>query len=162
MTEKRRRFFFFAVFALVFYLVGASFVESFANYPTWKLVGANEFAGYYHELASRIVKLMVLPGVLEILLTIALFWLRPRAVPRWAVALALVLNMVRFVSTAIAQTRFQEQLGAGAVSPDEINRLIHADYLTQAVSIARALLYLWMAARVVGAGESETAKNAGA
>ena len=44
MTERHRRFFFFAVFALVFYLVGASFVESFASYPTWKLVGANELA----------------------------------------------------------------------------------------------------------------------
>jgi hypothetical protein len=65
LTEKHRQLFFFAVFALVFYLVGASFVESFANYRTWKLVGSNEFAGYYHELASRIVKLMVLPGVLE-------------------------------------------------------------------------------------------------
>jgi hypothetical protein len=53
------------VFALVFYLVGASLVESFVNYPTWKLVGSNEFPAYYHELASRIVKLMVLPGVLE-------------------------------------------------------------------------------------------------
>ena len=33
--------------ALVFYGVGASFVESFVNYPTWRLIGANEFRAYH-------------------------------------------------------------------------------------------------------------------
>ena len=59
MGERQRRLFFLAMFALVFYLVGASFVESFVTYPTWRLVGRNEFPAYYHELASRIVRLMV-------------------------------------------------------------------------------------------------------
>ena len=43
MGERHRRLFFLAMFALVFYLVGASFVESFVTYPTWRLVGRNEF-----------------------------------------------------------------------------------------------------------------------
>jgi hypothetical protein len=34
---------FLITFALVFYGMGASFVESFVNYPTWPLIGANEF-----------------------------------------------------------------------------------------------------------------------
>jgi hypothetical protein len=72
MTETQRRLFFAATFALVFYLVGASFVESFVTYRTWRFVGAGSFPAYYAELAPRIVRVMVLPGVVEIALTVAL------------------------------------------------------------------------------------------
>ena len=85
MSERHRRLFFFAMFALVFYLVGASFVESFVTYPTWRFVGRNQFPAYYHELASRIVRIMVLPGVLEIPLSVALLWFRPRVIGSEAV-----------------------------------------------------------------------------
>ncbi len=122
-------------------------------HPTWKVIGANEFKAYYGEPSSRIVKTMVLPGLLEILLTVALFWLRPRIIPRWPVALALVLNLARFVSIAVIQIRIREQLSADALSLDAINRLIQTDYLTQAIAITRALLYLWMMSRVPGGEE---------
>lgn len=154
MGERHRRLFFLAMFALVFYLVGASFVESFVTYPTWRLVGRNEFPAYYHELASRIVRLMVLPGALEIPLSVALLWLRPRVIPRWPVASVVVLNLARFVLTAIAQTQVQNELGAEGVGAETINRLVRIDYLAQAASIARALLYLWMMSLVVG-GKAE-------
>jgi hypothetical protein len=95
MTETHRRLFFAAMFALVFYLVGASFVESFVTYRTWRFVGADSFPAYYAELAPRIVRVMVLPGVVEIVLTVALLWLRPRSLPRWTVAAVLALNIVR-------------------------------------------------------------------
>jgi hypothetical protein len=156
-NEKQRRLFFFAIFALVFYIVGASFVQSFVSYPAWREVGANEFKAYYHVVSSRIVRIMVLPGVLEILATVALLWLRPRVVPRWLVVLALVLNLVRFVSTAMIQLRVREQLDSGGLSAKAINRMIHGDYLTQACSIARALLYVWMMYQVVSREEPASA-----
>jgi hypothetical protein len=156
-NEKQRRLFFFAIFALVFYIVGASFVQSFVSYPAWREVGANEFKAYYHVVSSRIVRIMVLPGVLEILATVALLWLRPRVVPRWLVVLALVLNLVRFVSTAMIQLRVREQLDSGGLSAQAINRMIHGDYLTQACSIARALLYVWMMYQVVSREEPASA-----
>jgi hypothetical protein len=34
-------------FALVFYGMGAASVKSFVNYPTWPLIGANEFRAYH-------------------------------------------------------------------------------------------------------------------
>jgi hypothetical protein len=156
MTEERKRLFFVAMFALVFYLVGASFVQSFVSYPTWKVVGTNEFNAYYRELSSRIIRVMVLPGVLEIVLTIPLLWFRPRDVPRWPVAAALVLNVARFVSTAVIQIQIREQLdGSGSLSLNAINTMIQSDYVTQATSIARALLYLWMMSLLLSR-ESET------
>jgi hypothetical protein len=153
MTERQKRLFFLILFALVFYLVGASFVQSFVSYPAWRLVGVNQFNAYYQELSSRIIRVMVLPGLLEIVLTVPLLWLRPRGIPRWSVALALAFNLVRFVSTAVIQVHIQEQLSRGSLSADGINRMIHGDYLTQASSIARALLYLWMMSRVIDGRE---------
>lgn len=150
MSEQRRRLFFLMMFALVFYLVGASFVQSFVTYPTWRFVGRGEFPAYYQELASRIVRIMVLPGALEIVLSVALLWLRPRVIPRWSIAVVLMLNIVRFVSTAMGQTQVQQALGAQGVSSDTIDRLARIDYLTQAVSIVRALVYLWMMTLVLG------------
>jgi hypothetical protein len=144
MTETHRRLFFAAMFALVFYLVGASFVESFVTYRTWRFVGADSFPAYYAELAPRIVRVMVLPGVVEIVLTVALLWLRPRSLPRWTVAAVLALNIVRFVTTAIGQTRVQAVLADEGISAMAIDRLVRIDYVTQAASIARAGLYLWM------------------
>ena len=149
MTEKQKRQFFLAIFILVFYLVGASFVQSFVSYPAWRVVGVNEFNAYYQELSSRIIRIMVLPGVLEILLTAALFWFRPRGIPTWFVELALVFGLLRFVSTAVIQTRIREQLNSGVLSPDAITAMIYGDYFTQASSIARALLFVWMMARVM-------------
>lgn len=150
ITENRRKLFFFAMFAFVFYLVGASFVQSFVSYPTWKQVGTNEFAAYYQELSTRIIRVMVLPGAIEILLTVALLWLRPRVIPRWQVVLALALNFTRFISTAVIQLQVREQLNSGgSLSVGAINGVIQGDYLTQASSIARALVYLWMMYQVV-------------
>jgi hypothetical protein len=42
---------FLVTFSVVFYGMGASFVESFVNYPTWKLIGPNEFLAFHHALA---------------------------------------------------------------------------------------------------------------
>ena len=39
-------------FALVFYTLGTSFVESFVNYPTWSLIGANEFHAYHQAVGN--------------------------------------------------------------------------------------------------------------
>ena len=149
MTERHRRLFFFAMFGLVFYLVGASFVQSFVTYPAWKTIGAAEFQAYYRGLSSRIVRVMVIPGVVEILLTIVLLRFRPAAVPKWPVVAALVLNLVRFVSTAINQGHVQAQLAGNGLPPSAIDALIRSDYLTQAASLARASLYIWMMSQVV-------------
>jgi hypothetical protein len=55
MSENLKRILFIFIFALLFYVAGASFVESFMNYPTWKLIGANEFQIYHSALSPLII-----------------------------------------------------------------------------------------------------------
>ena len=63
---------FLATFCLIFYGMGASFVESFVNYPTWPLIGANEFRDYHRTLGSLIIGYMVIPMLVGTFLTFLL------------------------------------------------------------------------------------------
>ena len=79
---------FLVTFALVFYNLGASFIESFVNYPTWRLIGANEFRAYHQAVGPLYISYGVAPGVLATVLTLLLLYFRPIVAPRNAFALA--------------------------------------------------------------------------
>lgn len=149
MTENSKRMFFLFIFALVFYVTGAAFVESFVNYPTWKLIWANEFRSYHNALSPLIIKFMVLPWLLETVLTIALFWLRPRAIPVWMVTLSLILNLIILASTALIQIPIQIKLGEEGLSLYLIDVLLETDPIRWASGSIRAGLYLWMIPRII-------------
>lgn len=149
MTEKARRLYFVAVFALAFYGFGASFVQSFVNYATWKLIGAAEFKAYHQAMGPLIVKTMVVPWVVEIVLTVALLRLRPRAIPRWAIFAALALIAVNLVSTIAIQIPIQARLDEDGLSPVLVDRLVESDRIRLVSSALRAGLYVWTMTLVV-------------
>lgn len=149
MTENSKRLLFVFVFALVFYVAGAGFVESFVNYPTWKLIGAGEFKIYHNALSPLIIKFLVLPWLVEIVLTIALVWLHPRAVLREAIILAFVLNLIALFSTVFIQIPIQTELGENGLSLVAIDKLIETDPIRWVSLILKAFVYLWMMSLVV-------------
>ena len=63
------RWVFMLAFALVFYGNGAAFVESFVNYPSWHLIGANEFTAYHAFIGPRVIAFLVAPAVTGTLVT---------------------------------------------------------------------------------------------
>ncbi|HVQ38686.1 MAG TPA: hypothetical protein VMS31_14205 [Pyrinomonadaceae bacterium] len=65
---------FLIAFALVFYGMGASFVESFVNYPTWRLIGANEFRADHQALGPLVIGHIVIPLIITTILTMLLLW----------------------------------------------------------------------------------------
>ena len=132
-------------FALVFYGMGASFVESFVNYPTWPLIGANEFRAYHRALSPLVIRYMVIPIVVATILTISLLWFRPASIPRWMIWLAIVLQLVAWVSTFTIQLPIQGQLSADGLSLPLIDRLRVTNFWFRRVPyIANAFLFLWM------------------
>src|SRR5688500_7095659 len=98
-SNKTSLWLFLITFALVFYGMGAAAVESFVNYPTWPLIGANEFQAYHRALGPLIIGHMVVPLLFATILTMLLLWLRPASIPRWMIWLALGLQLVAWVST---------------------------------------------------------------
>ncbi len=136
---------FLVTFALVFYGMGAASVESFVNYPTWPLIGANEFRAYHQALSPLIVGYMVIPLLIATILTILLLWFRPASIPQWAIWLAILLQLVTWVSTFTIQFPIQGQLSADGLSLPLIDRLRMTSFWFRRVPhIANAFLFLWM------------------
>ena len=144
-SNKTSIWLFLISFALVFYGMGASFVESFVNYPTWRLIGANEFRAYHQALSPLIIGYMVIPMLLTTLLTMLLLWFRPAPIPRWAIWLAVVLQLITWVSTFAIQLPIQIQLSRDGLSLPLIERLIFTNWwLRKVPQIINAFLFLWL------------------
>ena len=140
-------------FALVFYGMGASFVESFVNYPTWPLIGVNEFRTYHRALGPLIIGHMVIPLLVATILTVLLLWFRPASIPRWMVWLAIGLQLVSWVSTFSIQLPIQGQLSADGLSLPLIDHLRATSFWFRRVpNTANAFLFLWMMAVLLRGG----------
>jgi len=136
---------FLITFALIFYGMGASFVESFVNYPTWRLIGANEFLAYHHAISPLVIAYMVIPMLLATVLTLLLVWFRPAQIPRWAIWLSVILQMLVWVSTATIQIPIQIQLSASGLSLPLIDQLIFTNlWFRKVPQIINIFLFLWM------------------
>ena len=152
----RARWTFVIAFALVFYGTGAAFIESFVNYASWPLIGADEFIVYHRFISPRVLALLVAPLLLGTVFTILMLWSRPAAIPAWAVWTALAAQAVVWVSTATIQVPIQFQLSDQGLSIALIERLITTNFWLRRIPYAIcAGLFLWMAAQATGAsGES--------
>jgi len=136
---------FLATFCLIFYGMGASFVESFVNYPTWPLIGANEFRDYHRTLGSLIIGYMVIPMLVGTFLTFLLIWVRPKPIPVWLVLLALALQLMNWISTATIQLPIQFQLSADGLSIPAIERLIFTNlWFRKIPQVIASALFIWM------------------
>ena len=136
---------FLITFALAFYGMGASFVESFVNYPTWPLVGPNEFRAFHQTLGPRIVRVLVIPLMVLTVLTALLLWRRPAPIPRWAVLLSLAIQVMVWIATFSIHIPIQMELSANGQSLPLIDRLIVTNWwLRRIPHLINSGLFLWM------------------
>jgi hypothetical protein len=148
-----RRWVFVIAFALVFYGNGAAFVESFVNYPSWHLIG-NEFVAYHRFISPRILAFLVAPALLGSVFTVLMLWARPAVIPVRAVWAAIAAQVIVWVSTATIQVPIQLQLSAHGLSHELVEHLIETNFWLRRIPYAVcAGLFLWMAAKAIGAGE---------
>ena len=161
MSEQHKpapRWIFVIAFALVFYGNGAAFIESFVNYPSWPLIGNGQFVAYHQFISPRVLAFLVAPALLGTLFTVLMLWSRPAAIPLWAVWAAIGTQAVVWASTAAIQVPIQLQLSAHGVSLPLIERLIETNFWLRRIPYAVcAALFLWMAARAIGAGDGRRA-----
>ena len=145
------RWVFAAACALVWYGNGAAFIESFVNYPSWRLIGAGEFPTYHAFIGPRVIAFQVAPALLGTACTALLLRFRPAAIPLRLVWVALGLQTVIWVSTATIQLPIQFELGAHGFSAPLVDRLIETNWWLRRVPYgACAALFLWMAGRAEG------------
>ncbi len=143
---------FILAFALICYATGAAFVESFVNYPSWRLVGAAEFVRYHQFITPRVVAFLVVPALLGSIATAVMLWHRPAVIPRAAVWLALVLQGVNWVSTAFIQIPMQTEFSAhGFSEPLLVRLMISSFWLRRIPSAVTLAIFLWLMHRVIAA-----------
>ena len=143
-------------FALVFYVLGATFLEGFVNYRTWHLIGAAEFRAYHQAVGPRIQALLVAPHSLTLVLTFLLLWWRPGPIPAWSIWVSLALNLVPVVVTFVSQVPIQLEFDRKGLSLPSLQRLIRMEWLRSVPHILNAILFLWMMSRILAAGSSGT------
>ena len=139
-------------FALVFYVLGATFIEGFVNYRTWHLIGAAEFRAFHQAVGPRILAFLVAPHSLTLVLTSLLLWWRPGPIPAWSIWLSLVLNLIPVVVTFASQLPIQLEFDRKGLSLPELQRLIRREWLRSVPHSLTAILFLWMMAQVLAAG----------
>jgi hypothetical protein len=100
-------------FALAFYTLGASFMDSFAMYHTWKFVGPSEFVEMHKASGSRIVNFLVIPTLIMTVFLILQFWHRPKAVSSRLVRVALICTIIPWLSSIFIQIPIQVRLDHG-------------------------------------------------
>jgi hypothetical protein len=141
-------------FALVFYVLGATFIEGFVNYRTWHLIGAAEFRAYHQAVSPRILAFLVAPHSLTLVLTFLLLWWRPGPIPPWSVWLSLALNLVPVVVTIVSQIPIQLEFDRKGLSLPSLERLIRMEWLRSVPHSLNAVLFLWMISQILAAGSS--------
>jgi hypothetical protein len=151
------RWIFVIALALVFYGNGAAFVESFVNYPSWHLIGSEQFVAYHQYIGPRVLAFLVAPALLGTAFTVLMLWARPAEIPRWAVWAAIAAQAVVWVSTATIQVPIQLELGRHGLSRELLERLIETNFWLRRIPYAFcAGLFLWMAAKAIGASSRRT------
>jgi hypothetical protein len=140
---------FILAFALVFYILGATFLEGFVNYRTWSLIGPAEFKTYHRAIGPRIIGFVVFPIALSLILNIALLWSHPSPVPLWSIWLSLAFTLFAIAVSVALQIPVQREFDRTGLSLPLLRRLTSVEWLRNAAHVANAALFLWMMTRLV-------------
>lgn len=101
-TKIFTRWLFILFFGLLYYSVGAGFVESFVNYPLWSFVGERDWLAFrLSGTAAGFFLTFLIPSILPMFLSILLFWWRPTGFSKSFLLVFLLTNIWTTIITAI-------------------------------------------------------------
>jgi hypothetical protein len=138
--------FFVITFALMFYILGATFMEGFVNYRTWRLIGAAEFPAYHRSVGRKVVPFVALPVAFSLLTNAVLLRFPPNWLPVWCLWCTLILTAFAMGISVALQIPIQRDLDRRGLSQPRISRLISIEWLRAVAHTANAALFLWMMA----------------
>lgn len=130
-------------FVLSFYCFGAGIMDSFVIYDGWRYVAADGFATFHIEMGERIIGLFVVPMIVLFVFNILQYWFRPAAIPASWVTMALISQLVGWLSSIFIQIPIQLQLDHGK---DEalLEKLIVSDWIRVVAWIIYTIIVIAM------------------
>jgi hypothetical protein len=126
---------------LCFYCTGASWLLQIVCYPTYALVGEQEFVPFHVDFGKRLLVAAVVPMVMTAFLVFALVVVRPAATPQWATLVAAVCMAVVLGTTALFEVPRHLALDRDGKSLALINGLVR-DNIPRVISWTLASLVL--------------------
>ena len=142
-TSKQAHWITPVFFVLGIYTFGASVMDSFVVYHTWRFVGETEFIKMHMESSSRIVPIFVLPTLVTTIFLVLQFWHRPKVVPRTLLWIALVCMLIAWLSSAFIQIPMQAALDQGK-NDQLLKDLIVTDWIRVVPSFILAVVVFIM------------------
>jgi hypothetical protein len=130
-----------------FYLLGVMVVLQRVVYPSFGDVSREAFPTYYAAFTSRIPLPVVLPEFLALLSVVPLFWVRPQALPAWAVWATLGAGLVYMGITFGLHLPVHRSLGSGDNSAGIISALVRTNGARTLVQACKCALICWMLTR---------------
>ena len=160
-TKYFGRWLFILVFSSLFYSKGTGSIESYVNYPFWSVIGNSDWLAYRNSgSALRFFGTFLIPAFLPVLLSIPLFWWRPKASPRYFIAIYWLANIWIFVITAIYFVpKIQLPLN-NAYSISAINNLRTYDFPLRGTVVSfMEILLAWMFIKIGNQRNKESQLN---
>jgi len=113
-----------AVTVMCFYCTGASVMLQIVCYPTYKLVGEQEFVPFHIAFGKRLLPAAVIPMLLTALGTFALIVARPENIPVWPAIVAALCTAVVLGTTLAFELPRHNQLDRDGKSDAVLAALI--------------------------------------
>jgi hypothetical protein len=130
--------------AVNLYLLGVMMLFAAVVYPQFGSVERGAFPPLYAAFNGRIGVPVVAFEFLSLLLTVALYALRPAEVPLWAVHAAVGLGVAYFVITFGFHLPSHRALAAGDNSAQALAPLLSSQWARTVVQVLRAGLLSWL------------------
>jgi hypothetical protein len=128
MTNTRR------IFATLYIVITigatwAAVVSDRVSYPAWVMVGPREFGAFHHAVLTGTRLYLIPPALLSMVMTIAMFWLRPPAISRRLVGVVLLCQLIGAYATVRMAIPLQIRMlhGAASAIPEGVAQLISID-----------------------------------
>ena len=143
---------FIAYVFLAYYDLGMTWVLQLMHYPLYHNVGAAEFSAYIRANNRKAVFPAILPAVATLASSILLFWQRVDVVTTRQAIVAVALNVVVLLSTAVWQGRLHRQLAETGKSETTVAVLVRTNWIRTGAFTAQAALALQMLTEALTVG----------
>jgi hypothetical protein len=110
------------------------------HYGIYPFVGKETFKNYMqaNNRSARIPS--ILPAILLLLVTIFLFFTRPKFITETEVILFLTLNIIALISTFTWQRKLQSQMAITGYDDNKINLLLATNWIRTTVFLLQAII----------------------
>lgn len=125
--------------AATWFMVGLIWTIQLVHYPLFSRVGEEGFTSYESEHATRMVRLLAVPAMVEVVTGALLVWSRPPGVGLPIVLISGSLLAAVWITTALVQVAQHRHLHEGK-DQESIERLVATNRVRTALWSARGVL----------------------